>query len=449
MSAHPITLDDLPRDGERLDLTKVSKLNGLFLVIGGLGLVASLAYLLGFLGEQKQAEFAYSWLFAFFFFFTITCGGIFWTMLQHASNSGWSVVVRRLFENLGSNIGWMAVFVLPFVFIPSVQNALWEWIPIHHKAAEEAVKYNADHSGANWGTYEGLHHLAETDHSKHILTSKYGYLNLSFWYVRVVVYFAILGALAYFLRKWSIQQDKDGSFKHTFRSRAFCCILLFPFALAVTFSAVDWVMAMDYTWFSTMWGVYIFAGGAWGAMAVSILALTYVRSNGYLHKVTSGEHYHLMGKLLFAFTVFWAYIAFSQFFLIWYANITEETRFYILRNTGGWWYLSHVLVWLHFAVSFVLLLSAGRKKRTGVMNALCFWVLLMHVVDWYWLIIPERGPSLSEGKVLWLDGAWVGDVIALLTMGGLCGWAYLRRLSKASLYPCRDPRLLESVTATN
>lgn len=442
MSAHPITLDDLPRDGERLDLTKVSKLNGLFLVIGGLGLVASLAYLFGFLGKEKQAEFAYSWLFAFFFFFTITCGGIFWTMLQHASNSGWSVVVRRLFENLGSNIAWMAVFVLPFVFIPSVQDALWEWIPIHREAAHHAHQEHIS-------TYEALHHMAEKDHSKHILTSKYGYLNMSFWYVRVVVYFAILGALAYFLRKWSIQQDKDGSFKHTFRSRAFCCILLFPFALAVTFSAVDWVMAMDYTWFSTMWGVYIFAGGAWGAMAVSILALTYVRSNGYLHKVTSGEHYHLMGKLLFAFTVFWAYIAFSQFFLIWYANITEETRFYILRNTGGWWYLSHVLVWLHFAVSFVLLLSAGRKKRTGVMNALCFWVLLMHVVDWYWLIIPERGPSLSKGAVFWIDGAWVGDVIALVTMGGLCGWAYLRRLSKASLYPCRDPRLLESVTATN
>ncbi|MEZ0387248.1 MAG: hypothetical protein ACAI34_09295 [Verrucomicrobium sp.] len=442
MSAHPITLDDLPRDGERLDLTKVSKLNGLFLVVGGLGLLASIAYLFGFLGKEKQAEFAYSWLFAFFFFFTITCGGIFWTMLQHASNSGWSVVVRRLFENLGSNVMWMAVFALPFVLIPNVQDALWEWIPIHREAAHHAHEQHIS-------TYEALHHMAETDHSKHILTSKYGYLNMTFWYVRVLIYFVILGSLAYFLRKWSIQQDKDGSFKHTFRSRAFCCLLLFPFALAVTFSAVDWVMAMDYTWFSTMWGVYIFAGGTWGAMAVSILALTYVRSNGYLQKVTSGEHYHLMGKLLFAFTVFWAYIAFSQFFLIWYANITEETRFYILRNTGGWWYLSHVLVWLHFAVTFVLLLSASRKKKTGTMNVLCFWVLLMHVVDWYWLIIPERGPSLTKGASLWLDGAWVGDVIAFVAIGGLCGWAYLRRLAKASLYPCRDPRLLESVTAIN
>jgi hypothetical protein len=199
-----------------------------------------------------------------------------------------------------------------------------------------------------------------------------------------------------------------------------------------------------------MWGVYIFAGGAWAAMAVSILALNYMRANGYLQKVVSGEHYHLMGKLLLAFTIFWAYIAFSQFFLIWYANITEETRLFLLRNTEGW----NTVAWLgllvgHFVVSFILLLSAGRKKRTNTMNWVCGWVLLMHCVDWYWLVIPERGPSLTHGESLWLGGAWVGDIVAFVTIGGLTAWAYLRRLAKASLYPCRDPRLLESVLCSN
>jgi hypothetical protein len=442
MSSHSLSLNDLPRDGERLDLAKVSKVNGILLVVGGLGTLLSLAYLLGAFGKESQKAFAYSWLFAFFFFFTITNGGIFWTMLQHISNSGWSVAVRRFFENLGSNVKWMAFFALPFLLIPNVQDALWEWMVIHKEAAHHAH----DHGGT---VKETLHHMAEADPHVHVLVGKYGYLNINAWYIRAVLYFVLLGGIIGLLHRWSIKQDSDGLFKHTFRSRALCAFPLLIYALCVTFSAVDWVMSMDYTWFSTMWGVYIFAGGAWAAMAMSILALTYVRSNGYLQKIVSVEHYHLMGKLLFAFTVFWAYIGFSQFFLIWYANITEETRFYLLRNTGGWWYVSNVLVWGHFVATFVLLLSAGRKKRPEMMTILCLWILLMHAVDIYWLIIPERAPSLTHGHDLWLKGAWVGDVIAFLGIGGLVAWAYLRRLAKASLYPCRDPRLLESVTAVN
>ncbi|MFZ4595857.1 MAG: hypothetical protein ACOYOF_16480, partial [Verrucomicrobiaceae bacterium] len=377
---HHLTLDDLPRDGEKLDLAKISKINGLLLLVGGVGALISLCFLFGIFGAQKQSEFAYSWLFAFFFFFTVTNGGIFWTMLQHISNSGWSVTVRRFFENLGANVKWMAIYALPFLLIPGVRDSLYEWIVVHHHA-------HAAHPEVSTQEALKLSHEAA-------LAGKYGYLNTGFWYVRAVLYFIVLGGLIGLLRKWSIQQDADGDFKHTFNSRGLCALPLLFYALCVTFSAVDWVMCLDYTWFSTMWGVYIFAGGAWAAMALSILALNFVRSQGYLQKVVSAEHYHLMGKLLFAFTVFWAYIAFSQYFLIWYANITEETRFFLLRNTGGWHYLANILVWGHFVVTFLLLLSAGRKKLTGVMNWLCLWVLLMHAVDWYWLVIPERGPSL-------------------------------------------------------
>lgn len=441
---HSLTLDDLPRDGERLDLSRISRLNGVLLLVGGIGLVISLCYMVGIfdLGSEVKAhqhEFAYSWLFAFFFFFTITNGGIFWTMLHHLSNSGWSVAVRRLYENLGANVKWMALLALPFLFFPGLRDSLYEWIGVHHHAAGLAQEQHLE-----GGTRAALKVMHEAT-----LAGKYGYLNLSAWYIRAVLYFGFLIGLIGLLRKWSIQQDHDGDFKHTFRSRALCAFPLLLYALVVTFSAVDWVMSMDYTWFSTMWGVYIFAGGAWAAMAVSILALNYIRANGYLQKVVTGEHYHLMGKLLLAFTVFWAYIAFSQYFLIWYANITEETRFFLPRNTGGWWVLSNILVWGHFVVSFVLLLSAGRKKKTNTMNWVCVWVLLMHCVDWYWLVVPERAPSLTHGEKLWIPGAWIGDVVAFLTIGGLVGWAFLRRLAKASLYPCRDPRLLESVTCTN
>jgi hypothetical protein len=438
MSAHPITLDDLPRDGERLELSKVSKLNGFLFMLGAGGLLVSACYMFGVLGEQCQKEFAYSWLFAFFFFFTITNGGIFWTMLQHLSNSAWSVTVRRFFENLAGNIRWMAVFALPLIFFPPFKHALWEWITLHEEAAK--------HGGT---ALEGLHHMSEADPHVHILVQKYGYLNIPFWTLRAVLYFVFLGGMATLLRKWSIQQDTDGDFKHTFRSRALCAFPMLFYALAVTFSAVDWIMSMDFTWFSTMWGVYIFAGGAWASMAVSILALIHIRSHGYLKKQVNPDHFHIMGQLLFAFTVFWAYIAFSQFFLIWYANITEETRFYILRNTGHWHTLSNILVWGHFVITFVLLLSASRKKRPEAMVWVCAWILVMHAVDLYWLIIPERAPSLSGGTELWYANAWIGDIAAFVGIGGIVGWAYLRRLSKASLYPCRDPRLLESVEVVN
>jgi len=182
-------------------------------------------------------------------------------------------------------------------------------------------------------------------------------------------------------------------------------------------------------------------------MALMLLLVSYLRSLGYLRKVVTEEHYHLMGKLLFAFTVFWAYIAFSQYFLIWYANITEETRFYLLRNTEGWRWVSIALVIGHFVVPFVFLLQQQLKKKPAFICFWGVWVLSMHVLDIYWNVIPERGPSLGIGVLA--PGAWVGDVVALVTIFCLSGWYFLRSLNKYSLYPWRDPRLIESVNVVN
>jgi hypothetical protein len=154
-------------------------------------------------------------------------------------------------------------------------------------------------------------------------------------------------------------------------------------------------MSLDYNWFSTMWGVYIFRrlrlvlDGAFDPRP-------HLAAQPWLpEKVVTDEHYHLMGKLLFAFTVFWAYIAFSQYFLIWYANITEETRFYLTRNTEGWRGISIFIVVGHFVGPFLLLLSQPRKKNPVVVSLVCLWIIFMHLVDIYWNIIPERGPPLE------------------------------------------------------
>lgn len=439
--SHHVTHNDLPAGGEKFDPAKSSKLIG---ALGGAGLLGLLGSVYFFI--RQPDEFAYSWLFAFFFAFTFVVGGVFWILLHNASNSGWGVSVRRLFEHLASMVPVVLVLGIPLLF-PPVQKHLWEWMNHHREAAHHAAEQGMT-------VKEALHHMAEQNHGLHALVVKFGYLNISnhfippfSWQVRFVLYFLILWHIARTLRGKSLKQEEDGDIKHTIKSRTFACRWLFFFALTATFASVDWLMSLDYNWFSTMWGVYIFAGCAWASMALMILLVTYLRSVGYLQKVISMEHYHLMGKLLFAFTVFWAYIAFSQYFLIWYANITEETRFFLTRNTEGWRALSIFIVLGHFAVPFLLLLSQPRKKNPVLISLIAGWILVMHCIDIYWNVIPERGPSLGKGW--WVAGAWVGDVVALVTVVGLFGYVFLRTLGKQSLYPWRDPRLLESVNVVN
>ena len=432
--SHHVTFTDLPQGGEKFESAKGGKLVNALGLLGLFGLAGS-----GYFFATDTATFAYSWLFAFFFCFTFVCGGCFWILLHNASNSGWGVAIRRLWEQLANMALPLALFGIPLL-IPQVQTHLYEWMNHHREAAH--------HIGEHAPTlYDALHHAAEINPHLHILVSKFGYLNTQMWYARYVLYFFVLWHIARSLRGFSVKQDTDGDIKQTIKARTFSCRWMLFYALTLTFAAVDWLMTLDYSWFSTMWGVYIFAGSAWASMALTILLVTWLRGLGYLQKVVTMEHYHLMGKLLFAFTVFWAYIAFSQYFLIWYANITEETRFYLTRNTEEWRLVSIFIVIGHFIGPFILLLSQPRKKNPAVICSVCLWILFMHLVDIYWNVIPERGPSLGIGY--WVPGAWVGDLVALIGLVGTLGFLFLRSLGKYSLYPCRDPRLLESANVVN
>lgn len=439
MSDHHVSFKDLPEGGEKFEPAKASKLIGLLGALGGLGILGS-AYF--FFNESTRPSFSYSWLFAIFFCFTFVCGGCFWILLHNASNSSWGVVIRRLFENLGMLALPLGILASPLLFKP-VNEHLYEWMNHHREAAKQATEHHTT-------VAEALHHMAEKNPHLHSLVEKFGYLNdssLFGWSGRFIAYFAILFFIAWTLRNKFLCQEKDGAIKHTIHARQFACITLFPFALTVTFAAVDWLMSLDYSWFSTMWGVYIFAGCAWSSMAMMLLLVTYLRGLGYLQKVVTEEHYHLMGKLLFAFTVFWAYIAFSQYFLIWYANIPEETRFYFIRNTDGWRVVSVFIVIGHFIAPFIALLSQPRKKNPKLICAISLWVIAMHLIDIYWNVIPERGPSLGKGVLV--EGAWIGDVVAFCAVFGTLGYLYLRSLGKNSLYAWRDPRLIESINVKN
>src|SRR4029434_3175910 len=294
-------------EGEYFESSRFAGLSSL------LGLIAIVALALCVGGAfLNPHQFSYSWLFAFAFFFTLCAGCFFWTIVHHATDADWSVVVRRQLENIAP-----LLVVLSFLFVPILllRHHLYAWmdIPPGHEAS---------------------------------LDSKRAYLNWHFFLVRAVVFLGFFAVAALALRRFSSRQDKDGNPRFTIGMRKVSFISLPMFALCLTFGAFDWLMSLHYSWFSTLFGVHIFAGAEGVGSSVSLLCLviTALRQAGYLKDVVTVEHYHIMGKWMLAFSIFWAYIGFGQYMLIWYANIPEETQFFITRNTESWWALSMLLV---------------------------------------------------------------------------------------------------------
>jgi hypothetical protein len=273
-----------------------------------------------------------------------------------------------------------------------------------------------------------------------------------------------LSVVIYGLRKLSVAQDTDPNpgTARLFKARFHSTYTLVIFALTITFTGFDFMMGIDYKWYSTMWGVYLFAGAALNSMAVIVLVCTWLKSMGHLKHVTGPEHFHLMGKLMLAFTIFWAYVTFSQFFLIWYSNQTEETSYFLIRNTGNWNIAMIALVFGHFVVPFVVLLQAWLKRNPKLLSVVAVYTLCMHVLDHYMITIPERGISLggefmSQGSrfeglgpiQVSIDGAFWGDILAFVTIGAAFVFFLVRALGQHSLYPNRDPRILESANVSN
>jgi hypothetical protein len=273
-----------------------------------------------------------------------------------------------------------------------------------------------------------------------ILDHKAGYLNPAFFTGRAIFYFVVLTILGFLIRRNSIKQDEDGHPGHTVRSRVLSFIGIPAVGLSLTFAAVDWLMSLDYHWFSTMWGVYIFAGGVGAAMGTLVLIVTWLRANGHLKGVTI-EHYHIMGKLMLAFCVFWAYIGYSQYMLIWYANMPEETVYFIRRNTESWWYLSMALVIFRFFLPFPVLLFQATKKNPKWLCIVAVWLLIMQALDLYVVILPMLHVKGVNFSIL--------DISCFVTVGSILIAAFLWRLPKTNLFPARDPRLPESLRLTN
>lgn len=442
MSHHHVTSEDIAIHGDHLEPSRIAKVKSIALGIAIMGSLLSVCFFI-FGSNHIKGCFAYSWVFSFYFFLTLSIGGVFWTLLHNVSNSGWGTSVRRVFENLGSTYPWMMIFVIPLLF-PQVQQYLYEWMNIHRAGGDHVKDF--------------LHE------NNHLLYNKFWFMNLKFWYARVIFYVVALSLVIIGLRKVSVAQDTDPQpgTKRLFRARFHSTYTLIIFALTITFTGFDFLMGMDYKWFSTMWGVYLFSGAALNSMAVIIIITAWLKRAGHLKNVVTGEHFHIMGKLLFAFTTFWAYITFSQYFLIWYAGITEETSYFLIRNTGHWNTAMMFLVGFHFVVPFVVLLQAWLKKNPKYLTYVAIYTLVMHALDHYLISIPERGISLggidmSVGEAFVglgpikpsISGAFWFDMIAFVTIGSAFVFFLLRALLQHSLYPNRDPRILESANLSN
>jgi hypothetical protein len=373
-----------------------------------LGVVAVIALVLCAVGAMVNPhQFGYSWLFAFAFFFTLCAGCFFWTIVHHATDAEWSVVVRRQLENLAALLTVLALLFVPILLLR------------HHVFAWMDIPPGVDHS----------------------LDTKRAYLNWPFFLVRAVIFlgFFLLAALA--LRRLSAEQDKDGNPRFTISMRKVSFISLPMFALCLTFGAYDWLVGLNYRWFSTMFGVYIFAGAAGSSMSLLVLVITALRQAGYLKDVVTVEHYHIMGKWMLAFCIFWAYIGFGQYMLIWYANIPEETQYFINRNTQSWWALSMLLVIGRFFIPFAILLMRSVKKHPHRLCIVAAWLVCMQMLDIYLIVLPSLHGTGFHPSI------W--DLLSVVAIGATLGFVYLRMVPRTSLFPVRDPRLIESLQTVN
>lgn len=376
-------------------------------------LVAAGAAVLGggacaILGASDPKQFFFSWLVSFLFFLSLALGALFFVLIQYAAQGGWGIVLRRIGETVFATLPVMAALSLPVLL--GVHD-LYEWA----------------HAGA-----------AEHDA---LLQWKAPFLNVPFFLIRAALYFVIWSFIAVLYYRGSRGQDVTGDQAVSARLRRLAGPSLIVLALTQTFASIDWIMSLTPHWYSTMFGVYFFAGSFVGFIALLSVVSVAMRSAGLLHTVISAEHLHDIGKFLFAFTAFWAYIAFSQFFLMWYANLPEETIWYKARMTGSWMTISLVLMAGHFVAPFFYLM--GRSvKRNGVTLALGgAWLLAMHFLDLYWQVMPTLHPQGFSPSVL--------DFAALVTVGGCFVAAASWLMRREALIPVRDPRLAESLAFEN
>ncbi|MCG8557497.1 MAG: hypothetical protein MJD61_19745 [Proteobacteria bacterium] len=412
--------------------------------IGAFGLVvAGVGY-----GVDPE-RFAFSYLFAFWLALTVAFGSMFFVLIQHLTGAGWSVTVRRTAEFLTRGVPVLIVLFLP---VAASMDTLYPWLELdkehgvahaqEHAAPEDVHPGSEGHAAAP--SHGGEHH--DPEHLAHhaIMAKKHAYLNTPFFAVRAILYFGIWFWIAGTLFRRSTQQDESGDPQLTAKLQRFAPLATIILAFSMTFAAFDWFMSLIPNWYSTMWGVHMFASSIVIIHALIIVITLSLRNAGLLGNTVHVEHYHDLGKLQFGFLVFWGYISFSEFFLIWYSAIPEETVFFHLRwDNPTWRWVSMSLVVLHFIMPFFLILSRNIKRNLPVLGFGASWILVMHIVEGYYIVLPFFGGPELELSMVWLDLACVLGVL------GVYFAVVFREMLRHNLIPIKDPRRIRAEQFVN
>jgi hypothetical protein len=352
-------------------------------------------------GIFNPSQFFHSYLFAFLFCLGLGLGCLSVLMIHHLTGGLWGLVIRRVLE-----AGTRTIPLAALLFVPLALGLGWLYPWVHPPAGDAVLREAVEH--------------------KHL------YLNRGFFLLRAALYFAAWWALAYWMNRWSLASDEEPDPRLLSRMAGVAGPGLILMGLTITFASIDWAMSLDPRWFSTIYGILFMVGQALSALCLVVLVIAWIGDEPPLAQVVRPQTVHDLGKLMLAFVMLWAYVNFSQFLIIWSANLPEEIPWYLRRLRTGWRFVGLFLVLFHFAVPFLLLLSRPLKRDARWLARVAAALLAARLIDLFWLIGPEASPG---GGVHWMDA------VAPVGLIGLWLAYFLRQLRNRPLLPLGDPEI--------
>ncbi len=378
---------------QRKDIAgKVGMIGGALLGVGAIIIIAS------FVVNRERAMFDYLWM--YMYLISIAIGSLMLVCLEYLVGATWSTPFRRVSEFLAACTPVLIILALPLIY----------------------------------GMHD-LYHWMNTDavQSDEILKGKSPYLNLQFFVIRVAFCLVVWAVFYLLFIRNSEKQDETKDAKLTKRNITLSVIFTPLFVITMTIAAIDWMMSLEPHWYSTIIGIYYFSGSIVAAFSATTLATVFLKEGGYFPARITNQHYYSLGTLMFGFNIFWTYIAFSQFLLMWYADLPEETFWFIQRLNNGWEYVSFGLLLIHFVIPFLVLMPRSAKTNPRTLKIMAVWMLFAHALDLYWLIIPTYG---KDGPVF----GWM-ELGMPLTIAGLLILVFKVKADRKNLIPVGDPKL--------
>jgi hypothetical protein len=461
--------------GVKKDPFKISLFIGIIgVAIAGFGLYSGY--------DSSNVRPLFSWLIGLGFWMSVCIGMLFLIILSHIFKAQWSIILRRQMEHCMVAFPVLAILFLPLIYIAHSDEPIEDGHK--HTSIQEQIDHakHDDDKGAHGdagtkGEHAGGHDdhghggikkksgmlwkwmaLDGTDHHDVLLSAKEAYLNRKGFTLRFIMYFVVFCGLGLLFRKFSTNQDKDGDIMWTHRSLKLAAFGAIATALSTTFAAIDWFKAIEHHWFSTMYGVWYFACSMRLGLAFTVVICFILSTRGELKGIYKQAHRYDLGCLMLAFTIFWAYISLSQFFLIYNANIPEETFWYNIRQfnpanpdqINSWYPIGMCLIFCNFFFPFFFLLFYYSKVTHKKILFIACWIIFWQLVDIFYNVLPgiepDKDPNVGAFDYTVRQFSVTGyDVAAVFGIGALCVAAYLWSRSRTEIIPVRDPRILLSI----